>query len=210
MMSRTALRHNLRLLAARRDPADTRLDLRGDAYGHGATEVAEVADALGFRNFVLDPRHDTTPDSAAAVSREADILYGVASDALPVMTVAGEVVAVKKVPAGSTVSYGYTYRLEHDGALALVGLGYADGVPRTASNRASAAVSGGRCLVAGRIAMDQLVLDLDGVAAAAGDDVVLWGSGSAPRLMEWAEATGFPPLALSCGLGVRFRRQWIP
>jgi alanine racemase len=200
-LSRTALGHNLGLLAARRDPADTRLDLRADAYGHGAEAVADVARDLGFTAFTFGPA-DPAPDA------DAHLLYGITADARAVMTVAGEVVAVKSVPAGSAVSYGYTYRMDHEGDLALVGLGYADGVPRTASSRAFAAVNGGRCRIAGRIAMDQLMLDLGTVRAVAGDEVVLWGSATAPTLHEWAEATGYPPLALTAGLGVRFRREW--
>jgi alanine racemase len=200
-LSRTALGHNLGLLAARRDPAETRLDLRADAYGHGAEVVADIAQGFGFTAFASGPADPAPHDGA-------DVLYGVAAEARPVMTVSGEVVAVKSVSAGSGVSYGYTYRLVRGGDLALVGLGYADGVPRTASNRACAAVRGGRCRIAGRIAMDQLMLDLGGVRAVAGDDVVLWGSEIAPSLREWSEATGYPPLALTAGLGVRFHRSW--
>ena len=206
-LSHSALVHNLGLLAARRDPAEVALDVRADAYGHGADAVADAAREFGYRAFVTDSGSVAEEGSDAA---ESDVLYGVAGDARPVMTVAGEVVAVKPVPAGSAVSYGYTYRVENDGALALVGLGYADGVPRTASNRADASIGGARCRIAGRIAMDQLMLDLGEHRALEGDEVVLWGDGSAPRLPEWSSATGFPPLALTTGLGARFRREWLP
>ena len=64
------------------------------------------------------------------------------------------------VEAGAGVSYGYTHRTEAATTLGLVGLGYADGVPRLGSNRAELAIDGTRHRLVGRIAMDQLVIDL--------------------------------------------------
>ncbi|WP_259338592.1 alanine racemase, partial [Clavibacter phaseoli] len=116
---------------------------------------------------------------------------------VPAMTLVGSVVAVKRVPADTGVSYGYTYRTTRATTLALVSLGFADGVPRLASNRAPVAIHGARFRVSGRIAMDQFVVDVgdgvvDGTPVAVGDDAVLFGDPAtgAPSVEEWAEATG--------------------
>jgi alanine racemase len=116
---------------------------------------------------------------------------------VPAMTLVGSVVAVKRVPADTGVSYGYTYRTTRATTLALVSLGFADGVPRLASNRAPVAIHGARFRVSGRIAMDQFVVDVgdgevDGRPVQVGDDAVLFGDPAtgAPSVEEWAEATG--------------------
>lgn len=80
----------------------------------------------------------------------------------PVMTLAGTVAAVRRVPAGAGVSYGFTHHTARATTLALVPLGYADGVPRSASGRAEVLIGATRYPVVGRIAMDQLLVDVGG------------------------------------------------
>jgi alanine racemase len=108
----------------------------------------------------------------------------------PVMRLEGAVAAVRRVPAGTGVSYGYTHRTEHDTTLALVPLGYADGVPRAASSRAEVSINGRRCPVVGRIAMDQFLVDVGEGAVRVGDRVVLWGDpvDGVPSAEDWAAA----------------------
>jgi alanine racemase len=108
----------------------------------------------------------------------------------PVMQLLASVAAVRRVPAGTHVSYGYTHRTEHDTTLALVPLGYADGVPRAASNRAEVSINGRRCPVVGRIAMDQFLVDVGEGAVRVGDEVVIWGdpASGVPSAEEWAAA----------------------
>jgi alanine racemase len=91
----------------------------------------------------------------------------------PVMTLRGSIAAVRRVPAGSGVSYNYTYRTTDESTLALVPLGYADGVPRQASGTGQVSIAGHRFRVAGRVAMDQFVVDVGNAEVAVGDDVVL-------------------------------------
>lgn len=195
LLSREALETNLR--AVREHRPDAVVDVRADAYGHGIEVVAEAAGALGLGI-------DATGTHAAHELTAA--VYGVAAGARPVMEVRGEVVATKRIAAGAGVSYGYTYRVERDTTVALIGLGYADGLPRAASSRARALLGGALRLVAGRIAMDQLMLDLGDDDAAPGDVVTLWGD--EPTVADWAEASGTPALALTSGLGQRFERSW--
>jgi alanine racemase len=113
----------------------------------------------------------------------------------PVMTLRSRVVSTKRVPAGHGVSYGLTYRTERESTLALVPLGYADGVPRIASGRARVWIGGRRYPIAGRIAMDQFVVDLGDGPVEVGDEVVVFGEGddgepTAEEWADWAETIG--------------------
>ena len=120
----------------------------------------------------------------------ADSVDAAALGLRPVMQLGARVAAVRRVPAGTGVSYGYTHRTEHDTTLALVPLGYADGVPRAASSRAEVSINGRRCPVVGRIAMDQFLVDVGTGAVAVGDRVVLWGdpADGVPSAEDWAVA----------------------
>jgi alanine racemase len=83
---------------------------------------------------------------------------------------------VKRLPRGTTVSYGRTHTLGRDSSVAVLCVGYADGLPRSASNRASVLIGGRRCPVLGRVTMDQTVVDVtDLPGVACGDEAVLVG-----------------------------------
>jgi len=109
----------------------------------------------------------------------------------PAMTLSASLVLVKRVPAGSGVSYGHIYTTATETTLGVVPLGYADGVPRAASNVGPVWAAGRRRIVAGRVCMDQLVLDLGDDIAQVGDEVVLFGPGDdgEPTAQDWADAT---------------------
>ena len=106
----------------------------------------------------------------------------------PVMTLRAQLAQVKSLAAGSGVSYGWTWMAETPTTVGLVPLGYADGVPRHASNRAEVQVAGGRAPVRGRVCMDQLVVELPRPAEV-GDEVVLFGPGAGgePTAAAWAD-----------------------
>jgi alanine racemase len=108
----------------------------------------------------------------------------------PVMQLSAAVAAVRRVPPGTHVSYGYTHRTDRETSLALVPLGYADGVPRAASNRGWVTINGRRCPVVGRIAMDQFLVDAGDGAVEVGDRAVLWGDPAegVPSAEDWAAA----------------------
>lgn len=114
----------------------------------------------------------------------------------PAMEVAGVVAAVRRVPAGTGVSYGFVDRAERETTFALVPLGYADGVPRAASGRAEVVIRGRRYRSVGRIAMDQFVVDVGDDPVEPGDRVVLWGDPatgvpSAEDWAAWADTIGY-------------------
>ncbi len=143
----------------------------------------------------------------------ADSMDAAALGLRPVMQLEARVAAVRRVPAGTGVSYGYTHRTEHDTTLALVPLGYADGVPRSASGRAEVSINGRRCPVVGRIAMDQFLVDVGPVAGGGavkvGDRVVLWGdpADGVPSAEEWAAAAGTIGYEIVTRVGPRVPRM---
>lgn len=127
----------------------------------------------------------------------------------PAMTLRGAVAAVRRVPAGSGVSYGYDYRTPRDTTLALVPLGYADGVPRQASGRGPVVIGGRRFRVSGRIAMDQFVVDVGDSPVAVGDEAVLFGDPTlgVPSATEWANAAGTINYEIVTRIGARVPRR---
>ena len=152
--------------------------------------LANTAAALGYP----DTRYDlvrvgigmygvppSTPGSAAAL--------GLTS----VMTLRSRLALVKMIPAGQSVSYGSSWTAQRATRVGLVPLGYADGVPRSASGRAEVLLAGVRCPVIGRIAMDQFVIAIDDRIddARAGDEVVVFGdeASGAPTADDWAVAS---------------------
>jgi alanine racemase len=98
------------------------------------------------------------------------------------------VVNVKNVPAGEDVSYGGHFRTERPSTLALVAIGFADGVPRLDPVGGEVEIAGERCAIAGRIAMDQLIVDVTGLPVSVGDVATVWGG--AVSIEEWSEWSG--------------------
>jgi alanine racemase len=114
------------------------------------------------------------------------------------------VISVKRVPPGTPVSYGYHYRTPTETTLALVSAGFADGVPRSASGKAFVRVGEVLCPIAGRIAMDQFIVDCGDHPVSVGDDVEIWGS--SPTIDQWATWSGRPVEALLAHVGDRVVR----
>ncbi len=129
----------------------------------------------------------------------------------PAMTVRAHVAHTKRVPAGVGVSYGHTYSPDRATTLALVPVGYADGVPRAAGNCGPVLAAGAQRSIAGRVCMDQFVLDVGGDDVAPGDEVVLWGPGDGgePTAQQWADATGTIHYELVTRIGGRFARRYV-
>jgi alanine racemase len=164
-----------------------------------AAAAAEVDP--GLRHLAATEAAITRPELRFDLVRSGIGIYGLpAAEGIdaralglrPVMTLAGAVAAVRRVPAGAGVSYGFTHRTEQPTTLALIPLGYADGVPRAATGRAQVLIGGKRYPTVGRIAMDQFLVDVGDDLVALGDEVVLWGDSEtgAPSAEEWAEWAG--------------------
>lgn len=127
----------------------------------------------------------------------------------PAMTLRASVAAVRRVAAGAGVSYDYAYRCERDTTLALVPMGYADGIPRQASGRGPVLINGRPHTVAGRIAMDQFVVDVGDDAVSVGDEVVLFGDPTLgqPSATQWADAAGTINYEIVTRIGARVPRR---
>ena len=188
-------------------------------------EALDVVAAAGLRP---DVRH--LANSAAALTRPGArfdlVRCGIASYGLspvpalhtsaelglvPAMTARTRAAVVKRVPAGSGVSYGHTYVTDRETTLAVVPVGYGDGILRTGSSVAPVQVAGRRHTVAGRVCMDQLVVDVGDDEVAAGDEVVLFGSGmdGGPTAEEWAQACGTISYEIVTRIGGRFVRRHV-
>ena len=128
----------------------------------------------------------------------------------PAMTVRGRVVMVKDLGAGEGVSYGHTFVTDRPTHVALVPMGYGDGIPRHASNTAEVLVGGRRGRVLGRVCMDQLVVEAP-EHVRAGDEVVLFGPGDhgEPTAQEWADWCGTISYEIVTRIGGRQRRTWL-
>ncbi|MFD3571918.1 alanine racemase, partial [Streptomyces sp. NPDC058667] len=129
----------------------------------------------------------------------------------PVMSLKGSVALVKRVPAGHGVGYGHHYVTEAETTLGLVPLGYADGVPRHASGRGPVLVGGTVRRVAGRVAMDQFVVDLGGEEPGAGAEAVLFGPGDRgePTAEDWAVAADTIAYEIVTRIGARVPRVYL-
>ncbi|WP_235928192.1 alanine racemase [Goekera deserti] len=129
----------------------------------------------------------------------------------PAMTVQARVALTKRVPAGAGVSYGHTHTTDRETTLALVPVGYADGVPRAGGNRAPVLAAGAQRTIAGRVCMDQFLLDVGDDAVAPGDQVVLWGPGDGgePTAQQWADAVDTIHYELVTRVGGRFTRRHV-
>ena len=130
---------------------------------------------------------------------------------VPAMTVQGRFAVVKGVRAGSGVSYGHTYLTARDTTVGVVPMGYGDGIPREGSSKAPVLAAGRVRPIAGRVCMDQFVLDLGGDDAAAGDPVVLFGPGlhGEPTAQDWADACGTISYEIVTRIGGRMQRRYV-
>jgi alanine racemase len=126
----------------------------------------------------------------------------------PVMTVRARLALVKRLPAGQGISYGHAYVPDVDTVVGLVPAGYADGIPRNATNVGPLVVGGRRTAIAGRVCMDQFVVDLGPASRAqAGDVVTLFGGAPGePTAQDWADATDTISYEIVTRLGARVPR----
>lgn len=185
----------------------------------------EVVDAAGLTPAVRHIANSAAtlelPEAAFDLVRPGIAMYGVSPGGevgppeqyglVPAMTLRARLAAVKAVPAGQGVSYGHEYVTDRPTTLGLVPLGYADGIPRSAGGRGPVLAAGRIRPVAGRVCMDQFVLDLGADAAEPGDEVVLFGrpERGEPAAEDWARAAGTIGYEIVTRLGPRVTRRWV-
>ena len=125
----------------------------------------------------------------------------------PVMTVKSRIAAVRDLPAGAKISYGCTATLERDSKIAVLPMGYGDGLPRCLSNKLEVLIEDKLCPVLGRICMDMCMVDVtDASGVKAGDTATVYG----PGLTDWAaQLAGTIPYELLCQLTPRVPRLYL-
>ncbi|MBA8826965.1 alanine racemase [Saccharopolyspora lacisalsi] len=185
-------------LACADEPGHASIDMQAERFRR-AHEQALSAGLDPLRHLANSAATLTRPDLHFDMVRPGIACYGLdpvpqagEHDLRPAMTFRSSVVLTKRIAAGESVSYGHSWTAERPANLALVPVGYADGVPRALSGRMSVWLRGRRRPVVGRVCMDQLVVCCDDDPVAEGDEVVLFGEGDegGPTAAEWAEELG--------------------
>ncbi|MFD3499301.1 alanine racemase [Streptomyces sp. NPDC058676] len=185
------------------------------AYAEGRGVRPEV------RHIANSPATLTLPEAHFDLVRTGIAVYGISPSPevgspadfglRPVMTLSATVALVKHVPGGHGVSYGHHYVTPGETTLGLVPVGYADGIPRHASGTGPVLVGGKWRTVAGRVAMDQFVVDLGGDEPEAGAEAVLFGPGDRgePTAEDWAQAAGTIAYEIVTRIGTRVPRVHV-
>lgn len=170
--------------------------------------VSNSAAIMNFPNFGLD------------MVRAGIILYGIypypeaKRETLPLkpcLSLKAQISHVKKLQKGEKVSYGLTYEAKSDIQVATIPVGYADGWSRELSNKGHVLVQGKRVPIIGKICMDQMMVDVTGLAVERGDEVVLMGSqdGAEITIEEVAQEIGQIPASVLCMLTKRLPRVYV-
>ncbi|OGT96010.1 MAG: alanine racemase [Geobacteraceae bacterium GWB2_52_12] len=205
------------------------LDESGQYFTRLQTErflwvVAETRKA-GYK-----PRYVHIANSAAALLKDVPecnlvrpgiALYGAVPspdfqgklDLHPVMHLKSRIAMLKWVEPGTSISYARRFTTSEKSLIASVPVGYADGYPRTLTNRGQALVRGQRARVAGTVCMDWIMLDVTAIKdVAVGDEVVLIGPDKAGNCIsgeELAQAAGTIPYEIFCGISKRVPRVYL-
>ena len=196
-------------------------DLRQIARFEAAIDKARAMDvAFELRHLTASDGSLNYPQALYDMVRIGVALYGLSPfvehtsadfGLVPAMTATAMVVQTKRVPAGQGVSYGYLHRTSAETTLALIPVGYAEGLPRDASGRAKVSIKGKMYEVSSRIAMDQFVIDVGDDQVAAGDEVVIFGDPAAgvPSADDWATASETINYEIVTRLGGRCSRRYL-
>lgn len=194
-----------------------------DAQAQRFAELLQIAHAGGLRFEVAHLLNSagtmTRPDLAYDIVRPGIAVYGLSPipdrgdmGLIPAMTLKTTVALVHPVRAGEGVSYGHTWIAERDTTVALLPIGYADGVFRRLSGRLDVLIKGRRRPGVGRICMDQFMVDLGPgpVDVDEGDEAVLFGPGAdgEPRAQDWADVLGTVHYEVVCSPRGRVTRTY--
>ncbi len=206
------------------------LDEDGSLYTAGQIKLFSGVLA-GCRELGFEPRYIHIANSAALFSRELPfcnlarpgiVLYGALPsgdfsgrlEVKPVMRLLSRIAMLKTVAPGTNISYARRYTATEPRLIASVPVGYADGYPRSLTNRGLVIVRGVRVPVVGTICMDWFMADVTDVpGVAVGDEVTLLGcdrEGNCIRAEELAEKAGTIPYEIFCGISKRVPRVYIP
>jgi alanine racemase len=175
--------------------------LRGMATNAGARLMVRP----GLSLYGYAPRFGEAGEPMAASSPPSAKLS-------PVLSWKSRVTSVREIEAGDSVGYNSTFRAVRATRLALLPLGYADGFSRLLSNRGLALVRGQRAPIAGRVSMDQTILDVTDIPGVEiGDEVALIGEQGYESVSAYdlADLTGTIPYEVLCGIAARVPRTLV-
>jgi alanine racemase len=166
-------------------------------------EVVHLANTAAAQSNPALTRHDLVRIGAG--------LFGIGDGLRPALSLRSKVMQVRQVAAGRGVGYDHVQRTTRDTHLALVPLGYADGIPRAASGKAQVWVRGRRAPLIGMVSMDQIVIDVGSEPVAVGDPVVVLGPGldGEPTARDWARWSGTNEHEIYTGIGARVARRHV-
>lgn len=191
-------------------PGHETIDRQAHVFRQALVMAQEAALALEVRHLANSACTLTRPDLHFDLVRPGIAVYGLPPvedpegenfGLEPAMSVTSQIVLVKDVAAGQGVSYGHEYVTTFETTLGLVSAGYADGVFRAGGSVADVSVRGRRYRIAGRVCMDQFVIDLGPVTdVCVGDEVTLMGPGG-PSARDWADAVGTIDYEIVCRFG---------
>lgn len=190
-------------------------------YNRFYEELTAVGVTVPMRTFANSAAIMEIPSVHFDAVRPGIILYGCYPSAevdqnrlsiKPVMSVKANIVHLKKVPKGTTVSYGRKYTAPRESLIATLTLGYADGYPRPYSSKGKVIVNGVMAPLAGNICMDQCMVDVTDVPdVKVGDEVILMGSDGKNTILadDIAEATGTINYEIVCAFGQRLPKVYV-
>ncbi|QSB06922.1 alanine racemase [Natronoglycomyces albus] len=128
----------------------------------------------------------------------------------PVMELRARVTLTKRVETGRGIGYGHTYATERETTIALAPLGYADGIPRVASNKCELLLNGRRRPIRGRVSMDQVIVEMGDDPVRPGDVATFFGPDPAgPTVDDWSVWAGTIPNEILTRIGARARRRYV-
>jgi len=181
-------------------------------FSWGLARAREAGLRLPLRHLAATAATLTDPLSHHTLSRVGAGLVGIDPSRTtrlePAMTLTAPVVGVRRVRPGTSVGYGHAWSAARRTHLALLPLGYADGLPRATGGRAEVLIRGRRCPLVGRVSMDQVVVDVGDDPPALGETAVVFGPGRAgePTVAEWAAWADTIEHEIVTGIGARVGR----
>jgi alanine racemase len=209
-------------LAATDEPGHRSVPLQIAAFQRGYEEARAAGLEPTLRHLANSAGALIVPEARMDLVRVGIATYGIdpapgiaalAGVALrPVMRLRAQLVNVKQIEAGAGVSYGWTWIAPEPTTVGLVPLGYGDGIPRHAGNRAWVGWSGSRVPVRGRICMDQFVVELGaGQVARPGEEVIVFGPGDhgEPTAADWAAWCDTIGYEIVTRIGTRVPRRYL-
>lgn len=130
----------------------------------------------------------------------------------PAMSVKANIIQLKKVPAGTSISYGRKFTTTRESLIATIPIGYADGLPRSYSSTGKVIVNGVFAPIAGTICMDVCMIDVTHVPyVRLGDEVTIMGKDGIYEILadDIAKATGTINYEILCGFGQRLPKVYV-